>query len=57
MQSRALLMLLVALIMGGIAVVLVQSLLKQQKGGEVAVQTVKTGGARRGERPSGRFAA
>ncbi|TQV65362.1 MAG: Flp pilus assembly protein CpaB [Halothiobacillaceae bacterium] len=42
MQSRALLMLLVALIMGGIAVVLVQSLLKQQKGGEVAVQTVKT---------------
>lgn len=42
MQSRALLMLLVALIMGGIAVVLVQSLLKQQEGGQVAVQTVKT---------------
>ncbi|MEW6728584.1 MAG: Flp pilus assembly protein CpaB [Pseudomonadota bacterium] len=42
MQSRALLMLLVALIMGGIAVYLVQSLLKQQEGGQVTVQAVKT---------------
>ncbi|HET19622.1 MAG TPA: Flp pilus assembly protein CpaB, partial [Chromatiales bacterium] len=42
MQSRALIMLLVALVMGGIAVYLVQSLLKQQEGERVAVQGVET---------------